>query len=155
MLALPHLTTTSSSSSLAAALLVGYLAVGTALASPTTTSSTSVTISPTTTYNELISISSISISTEETNNETATAPGNQKIRRGWLGGVEMPLACVLQHGDSWAAVSVGSSCVDWKCKKGLEETNINMDAACVAQYELLDARPKCEGDAWSWTCYLG
>ena len=77
-----------------------------------------------------------------------------EARNGWLGGIDVNLACQIQNGDDWSAVRTGSSCSSWKCQLGDRRTSVNMSAACASQYLLMQAYAGCGGDVYAWACYL-
>ncbi|KAK1753810.1 hypothetical protein QBC47DRAFT_404153 [Echria macrotheca] len=81
-------------------------------------------------------------------------PSSVLAARGWIGGVDVDKACNIENGNGWSAVRVGSSCYDWKCQRGSERRDVNMAAACVAQYGLTLAYAGCKGGIYDWACYI-
>ncbi|KAK1569665.1 uncharacterized protein LY79DRAFT_618669 [Colletotrichum navitas] len=73
---------------------------------------------------------------------------------GWLGGVDVNLACSIQKGDGWTSKKNGNGCNDWLCIKDGKTDSVNMNTACVGQYYLNQAYATCNGGVYDWACYL-
>jgi hypothetical protein len=84
-------------------------------------------------------------------------PENQDkvlLTRAYLGGVDVERGCQVENKDpGFHAVTIGNNWGDWKCRKGDEWRDVNMNAACVTTFGRVDVYAKHGISVWSWECH--
>ena len=86
----------------------------------------------------------------------APTPGDAPVleTRKWLSNINVGLACTRQVSPGAIAITIGSTCWDWRCKVGGNEYGVNMEAYCDNIYGANNAYASCGGGTvWDWQCH--